>query len=74
MITITAYTRHIRRLIRIAEIPNVMIISLKKGTGTTLSVTGVMVFLASSLPMKTKSRKQQLQMTVMREKNEITFI
>jgi len=59
---------------RIAEIPNVMIISLKNGTGTTLSVTGVMVFLASSLPTKIKSRKQQLQMTVMREKNEITFI
>lgn len=57
-----------------AEIPNVMIMSLKYETGTTLSLLCVTAFLASSLPRKTKSKKQKLQMMVKREKKEITFI
>jgi hypothetical protein len=62
------------RLIMIAEIPSVMIMSLKNGTGTTLSVLCVMSFLAPGLLRKIKSKKQKLQMMVKREKKEITFI
>ena len=74
MITIIEYTRHMSRFMIIAEIPSVMIMSLKNGTGTTLSVLCVTGFIASSLPRKIKSKKQKLQMMVKREKKEITFI
>jgi hypothetical protein len=74
MITITEYTMHMSRLMIIAEIPSVMIRSLKNGTGTTLSVLCVTGLLASSLPRKIKSKKQKLQIMVKREKKEITFI
>ena len=74
MITITEYTMHISRLMMIAEIPSVMIMSWKKGTGITLSVLCVTGFRASSLARKIKSKKQKLQIIVMREKKEITFI
>jgi len=58
----------------IAEIPNVIIMSLKYETGTTLSGTRDTGFRASSFPRKINSKKQQLQMMVKREKKEITFI
>jgi hypothetical protein len=58
----------------IAEIPSVMMMSLKYGTGTTLSVLCGICFLASNLPRKIKSKKQKLQIMVKREKKEITFI
>lgn len=74
MITITEYTMHMSRLTMIAEIPNVIIMSLKYETGTTLSGTGDTGFRASSFPRKINSKKQQLQMMVKREKKEITFI
>jgi hypothetical protein len=74
MITITEYTMHISRLMMIAEMPNIMIMSSKYETGTTLSELCVTGLLASSLPRKIKSRKQKLQMIVRREKKEITFI
>ena len=74
MITITEYTMHISRLMMIAEIPSVMIMSLKNETGTTLSVFWVTGFVASSLPRKIKSKKQKLQIMVKREKKEITFM
>ena len=58
----------------IAETPSVMIISLKNGTATTVSLLCVTGFRASSLPRKIKSKKAMLQMIVNREKKEITFI
>ena len=65
---------HISRLMIIAETPSVMIISLKNGTATTVSLLCVTGFRASSLPRKIKSKKAMLQMIVNREKKEITFI
>jgi hypothetical protein len=62
------------RLTMIAEIPNVIIMSLKYETGTTLPEPVDTGFPASSFPRKINSKKQQLQMTVKREKKEITFI
>jgi hypothetical protein len=74
MITVSEYTMHMSRLMIIAEIPNVMIMSFMYETGTILSVPGVTGFLASSLARKIKSKKQKLQMIVKREKKEIAFI
>ncbi|MEP6950850.1 MAG: hypothetical protein ABI863_16310 [Ginsengibacter sp.] len=74
MITITEYTMHMSRLMMIAETPNVMITSLRYETGTILSVPCATGFRDSSLPRKIKSKKQQLQIMVNREKKEITFI
>ena len=65
---------HISRLIIIAETPSVMIISLKNGTATTVSLLCVTGFCASILAMKIKSIKAMLQMIVNLEKKEITFI
>ena len=65
---------HISRLIIIAEMPSVMMISLKNGTAITVSLLCVTGFCASSLAMKIKSKKAILQMIVSREKKEITFI
>ena len=74
IITIIEYTMHIKRLMIIAETPKVMIISLKYETRMAVSLPRVTGFRASSLPRKIKSKKQQLQMTVKREKKETIFI
>lgn len=58
----------------IAETPSVMIISLKNGTATTVSLLCVTGFCASILPRKIKSKNAMLQMIVNLEKKEITFI
>jgi hypothetical protein len=57
-----------------AQTPKVMITSLRYETGTTLSVPCVACFPASNLARNIKSKKQQLQIMVKREKKEITFI
>jgi hypothetical protein len=48
--------------------------SLKKGSGRTASGAATAGFLASSLLISIKIKKQILQMKVKREKNEINFI
>jgi len=58
----------------IAETPSVIIISLKNGTATTVSLLCVIGFCASILPRKIKSKNAMLQMIVNLEKKEITFI
>jgi Icc-related predicted phosphoesterase len=58
----------------IAEIPSVIIISLKKETATTVSVLCVTGFCDSNLLIKIKSKKAMLQMIVNFDRKEITFI
>lgn len=73
-ITNIEYTRHINKLMIIAEKPRVITVFLKNGSASTVPAGWVTGFFASSLLKKTKSRKARLQIRVKREKKEITFI
>jgi hypothetical protein len=57
----------------IAEKPSVIIISLKKGTASTVSRPWVTGFFASSLLKKTNNKNAILQINANLEKKEITF-
>ena len=65
---------HMIRLIIMAEIPSVIIISFTNGTGTSISFSAFTVRFASILPRITRSKNEMLQMNVSFEKNEITFM
>lgn len=74
MITRVAYTRHIKRLIIMAEKPRVMMISLKKGRAAT--VPGfAFAGLEDSIWLKIiNTTNAPLHIRVNFEKKEITFI
>ena len=74
IITKIAYTRHIRKFIKMAENPSVMITFLKYGIVSTTPLACDTGFFASILLKIIKSKKAILQMMVNLEKNKITFI
>lgn len=70
----TAYTIHIIRFTIIADIPNVIIKSLKNGTATAVSLPGVACFCASSLLKKINNKKATLHTMANLEKKAKTFM
>ena len=72
--TASRETRHIKKLMTIAENPRTITRSLKNGKTDTVSLLPITALLASILLKKINNKNEILHIKVNLEKNEINFI